>query len=83
MKDTVRCLNRDVSEKFYGKNSDLHTAKRAKRTSSIHNGPRSTITVLRFQSDFLVSNIGFWCGVVRFLLWTPIMDHLSGFESVF
>lgn len=22
-------------------------------------------------------------GVVRFLLWTPIMDHLSGFESVF
>lgn len=22
-------------------------------------------------------------GAVRFLLWTPIMDHLSGFESVF
>ena len=22
-------------------------------------------------------------GVVHFLLWTPIMDHLSGFESVF
>lgn len=26
---------------------------------------------------------GFWCEVVHFLLWTPIMDHLSGFESVF